>query len=61
MKAADRAAGDGDESERENLSGKYRPEPSINRVSAGMCSVGRSATIPRASNAIVPSFTKVLR
>ena len=37
------------------------PVPSTNRVSAGMCSVGCSATIPTASSPMVPSFTKVLR
>ncbi len=37
------------------------PEPSIKRVSGGMCSVGRRATIPSASSEMVPSFTNVLR
>ena len=36
-------------------------ERGTNRVSAGMCNVGRSAIIPSASNAIVPSLTKVLK
>ena len=37
------------------------PLPSTKRVSAGMCSVGCSATIPTASSEMVPSFTNVLR
>jgi len=37
------------------------PEPSMKRVRGGMCRVGRRATIPRVSKAIVPSFTNVLR
>ena len=37
------------------------PEPSMKRVSGGMCNTGRSATIPNASRAMVPSFTNVLR
>ena len=37
------------------------PVPSIKRVSGGMCSVGRRATIPSASSEMVPSFTNVLR
>ena len=40
---------------------KTGPVPSMKRVRAGMCSVGRSAMMPSASMAIVPSFTKVLR
>ena len=43
------------------LPAKTGPEPSMNRVSAGMWSVGRSATIPTARMHIVPSFTNVLR
>ena len=43
------------------LPAKIGPDPSVKRVSGGMCSVGRSAMMPIASNAIVPSFTKVLR
>ena len=37
------------------------PVPSMKRVSAGMCRVGRSSRIPTASSEIVPSFTNVLR
>ena len=61
MKAADGAAGDGDEAKGKILPANTGPVPSMKRVSAGMCSVGRSATMPSASMAIVPSFTKVLR
>ncbi len=43
------------------LPAKTGPDPSMKRVSGGMCSVGRNAMIPSASSAIVPSFTKVLR
>src|SRR5579864_4639974 len=37
------------------------PVPSVNRVSAGMCSVGCITNIPMASKPMVPSFTNVLR
>ena len=40
---------------------KMGPVPSTKRVSGGMCSVGRKATIPPASRVMVPSLTKVLR
>ena len=49
MEAGDRAAGDGDEAERKNLAREHGPVPSMKRVSAGICSVGRSAMIPSAS------------
>ena len=37
------------------------PEPSMKRVSAGMCKVGRSAMMPSANIPMVPSLTKVLK
>jgi hypothetical protein len=40
---------------------KTGPLPSMNRVSGGICRVGRKARIPIANSDIVPSFTKVLR
>ena len=50
VKSADGAAGDGDKSERKDLPAKTGPVPSMNRVSAGMCSDGRNTTIPIASS-----------
>ena len=43
------------------LPAKIGPDPSTNLVSGGICSVGRSATIPNANNAIVHSLTNVLK
>ncbi len=37
------------------------PVPSMNLVNAGIWRVGRMKRMPRASTAIVPSLTKVLR
>ncbi len=37
------------------------PVPSTNRVNAGICRVGCSATIPTPSKAMVPNLTNVLR
>ena len=41
--------------------GTTNPLPSTKRVMAGMCSIGRVATMKRPSTATVPSFMKVLR
>ena len=43
------------------LPAKMGPVPSVNRVSAGMCSGGSTITIPIASAAITPIFTNALR
>ena len=62
MKAADRAAGDGDEGERKNLSREHRPGAIDEAREAPACAAWDAARrIPIASRPIVPSFTNVLR
>ena len=61
VEAGDRAAGDGDEAERENFPAKTGPVPSTNRVKAGSCSSGPDEDTPTPSSSTTPSFTNVLR
>ena len=43
------------------LPARNRPEPSVNRVSAGIFKSGSTSRMPKASAKMVPSFMNVLR
>ena len=61
MEAGDRAAGDGDKQEREQVAGPYRAGTIDELVSAGIVRVGRIIRMPIASPTMVPIFRKVER